>query len=337
MEKSSVPLLIAGLGARQDAAAIRQFCERLNVPAMVTYKAKGVVPDGHRCFAGVFTNGAIEREIVDKSDLIIGVGLDPVELLPRPWTIRQPIIGIGAWRMADDHVPFADQWVTDISSALAQMEAEMKPSAWDLEAVARTVGEQRRRVDIPAPGLTPLRVVRVAAQAMAATSRVTVDAGAHMFPATVGWPVTEPNGMLISNGLSTMGFALPAAIGAALADPARPVVAVTGDGGLLMCAGELLTAARERARVMTIVLNDASLSLIEIKQQARKLPGAGVALGAVSWARLAESFGVAGFEAATDDELARAIERASACAGPSLIDVRVDRSGYREMLKVIRG
>ena len=87
--------------------------------------------------------------------------------------------------MADDHVPFAEQWVMDIPSALAQLEAQMRPSAWDLDAIARTVGEQRTRIDIPARGLTPQRVVDVAARALAATSRVTVDAGAHMLPATM--------------------------------------------------------------------------------------------------------------------------------------------------------
>ena len=102
--------------------------------------------------------------------------------------------------------------------------------------------------------------------------------------------------MLISNGLSTMGFALPAAIGAALVDRDRPVVALTGDGGLLMCAGELLTAVREKLRIITIVFSDASLSLIEIKQQARRLEPSGVALGAVDWPALAGSFGVACLE-----------------------------------------
>ena len=69
------------------------------MPAMVTYKAKGVVPDAHEAFAGIFTNAAIERTLLDQSDLLIGVGLDPVELLPRPWTIAAPIIGVGAWTM----------------------------------------------------------------------------------------------------------------------------------------------------------------------------------------------------------------------------------------------
>lgn len=339
LERSRKPLLIVGLGARRDddVAAIRRFCEQHELPAMVTYKAKGVVPDAHVCFAGVFTNGAIEREIIAESDLLIGVGLDPVELLPRPWTISQPIIGLARWTMPASHVPFSAQWVSDIEPALAGLEPSLEPSGWDLRVVARAVRDQRQRVDIKADGMTPSRVVDVAARALSPTARVTVDAGAHMFPATMAWPVSEPNGMLISNGLSTMGFALPAAIGAALVDRSRAVVALTGDGGLLMCAGELLTAAREKARVVVIVFNDASLSLIEIKQQARRLPPAGVALGQVKWAALAEGFGIPAFEASTEDELARAIERAVACDGPSLIDARIDRSTYGDVLKVIRG
>ena len=134
-----------------------------------------------------------------------------------------------------------------------------------------------------------------------------------------------------------MGFALPAAIGAALADRERPVVALTGDGGLLMCLGELLTAARERLRIIVIVFDDRSLSLIDIKQQARRLPAAGVGLGPIDWPKLAESLGVAGFAAGTEAELDVAIDRAMSCDGPSLIAARVDPSGYGRMLKTIRG
>jgi thiamine pyrophosphate-dependent acetolactate synthase large subunit-like protein len=104
-----------------------------------------------------------------------------------------------------------------------------------------------------------------------------------------------------------------------------------------MCAGELLTAARERLRIITVVFSDASLSLIEIKQQARRLPAAGVALGAVRWVRMAESFGIAGFEATTETELTRAIAQAVACEGPSLIEARVDRTNYGRMMTAIRG
>jgi acetolactate synthase-1/2/3 large subunit len=334
------PLLLVGLGARrpEDAAAIRGLCERRHVPALVTYKAKGVVPDDHPWFAGVFTNASIEQAIINESDLLIGVGLDPVELIPRQWTYSQPIVYSGPWQVDDAHVPFAGQLITDVPSGVQQIEWALATSHWDVARVRQHVDEQRRGACIAADGLTAQQVVEIAAARLAfVAGRVTVDAGAHMFPVTMLWPVTEPNGMLISNGLSTMGFALPAAIGAALIDPGRPVVALTGDGGLLMCVGELLTAVREKLRIIVIVFSDASLSLIEIKQQARQLKPAGVALGDVDWPALAASFGLTGVRASTKGELEHAIDRALACDGPSLIEARIDRSNYAATLKAIRG
>jgi acetolactate synthase I/II/III large subunit len=340
LARSRKPLLLAGLGARraEDAAAIRELCERRQVPALVTYKAKGVVPDDHPWFAGVFTNATIEQRMIDESDLLIGIGLDPVELIPRPWARRQPIVYCGPWRVEDAHVPFAVQIVTGVPDAVGEIEALLSPSDWDADRVRQDVDDQRRQVDVATAGLSAQRVVSVAAARLATVAgRVTVDAGAHMFPVTLLWPVGGPNGMLISNGLSTMGFALPAAIGAALVDRDRPVVALTGDGGLLMCVGELLTAVREKLRIMTIVFSDASLSLIEIKQQARRLQPSGVALGAVDWPALAGSFGVASWSATTETELGRAIDEALACAGPSLIEAKIDRTNYGATMRAVRG
>ena len=340
LARSRKPLLLAGLGARrpEDATAIRGLCERRQVPAMVTYKAKGVVPDDHPWFAGVFTNATIEQGMIDESDLLIGIGLDPVELIPRPWARRQPIVYCGPWRVEDAHVPCAVQIVTGVPGAVREIETRLSPSDWESDRVRADVDDQRRRVDVAASGLSAQRVVSVAAARLATVAgRVTVDAGAHMFPATILWPVDEPSGMLISNGLSTMGFALPAAIGAALVDRDRPVVALTGDGGLLMCVGELLTAVREKLRIITIVFSDASLSLIEIKQQARRLEPSGVALGAVDWPSLAGSFGVASWSAATEVELDRAIDEALACAGPSLIEAKIDRTNYAATMRAVRG
>jgi acetolactate synthase I/II/III large subunit len=334
------PIVIAGLGARRagDAIAIRVLIDRLSIPALVTYKAKGVVPDDYPCFAGVFTNAQIERSIVESSDLIIGIGLDPVELLPRPWPYSQPVVSIAPWRFDTRHVPFAAQRIGGVALAVDALSALMKPSDWDLEDLRRRMAAQRRALDIPvAHGLSAQRVVQLTAERFAASSRVSVDAGAHMLPATMLWPVGEPNGLLISNGLSTMGFALPAAIGAALADRDRRVVALTGDGGLLMCAAELLTAVRENLRVTVIVFNDASLSLIEIKQQRRGYQPAGVGLGPMNWPALAESFGATGFAASTAAELTRALDAAAAIDGPSLIDVRIDRSNYGKTLEAVRG
>jgi acetolactate synthase I/II/III large subunit len=334
------PLLLVGLGARraEDAAAIRGLMERRRVPAMVTYKAKGVVPDDHPWFAGVFTHGTIEQPMIEQSDLLIGIGLDPVELIPRVWKYQQPILYCGPWKVEEAHVPFALQFVTDVPNAVHEIETRLASSAWNPDRICRDVDEQRRRIDVPADGLTSQRVVQIAAARLTAVAgRLTVDAGAHMFPATMLWPVSEPNGMLISNGLSTMGFALPAAIGAALVDRDRPVVALTGDGGLLMCVGELLTAVREKLRIITIVFSDASLSLIEIKQQARRLEPSGVALGTIDWPALAGSFGVRSWTATNEAELDRAAGAALAHAGPSLIEAKIDRSNYGATLRAVRG
>jgi acetolactate synthase I/II/III large subunit len=339
VRRARKPLIVVGLGARQpdDAAAIRGLLEQRRVPGMVTYKAKGVIPDRHPCFAGVFTHALLERPLIEASDLIVGIGLDPVELLPRPWTYEQPAIYVGPWNVADSHVPFASRWVSDIPSGVEALEALLTDSEWSLDDVRTRAADARAAADVPTSGLSAQRVVSIAAERFPAHARVTVDAGAHMIPATLLWPMAEPNQMLISNGLSTMGFALPAAIGAALLDRERPVVALTGDGGLLMCAGELLTAARKKLRIIIVVFNDASLSLIEIKQQRKRYRAAGVELGSVDWRTVAEGFGLKAFVANNEAALERALDAVSGCEGPSLIDARIDRSNYARMLEAARG
>jgi acetolactate synthase-1/2/3 large subunit len=343
------PLLLVGLGARRplDAEAIVALCARCGMPAMVTYKAKGVVPDVDPHFAGVFTNGTLERPIIEDADLLLGIGLDPVELIPRPWTYPQRVVHIGPWAVDDRHIPFTAQLVTDVPSGMQLVGEQLPPSAWDLDAVHRALVAQRQRLCPRSGRLTAHRVVQIAADAAASQARVTVDAGAHMFPATMLWPVAEPNGMLISNGLSTMGFALPAAIGAALADRKgapgaihdhdAPVVALTGDGGLLMCGGEILTAVRERLRVIVIVFADASLSLIDVKQRQRGHPSSGVALGAIDWCALAGSVGAAAHRAEDEEALARALARALAQRGPTVIEARIDPATYATTLHEVRG
>ena len=322
------PLLVAGLGARPHAQAIRAFARSHRLPAMVTYKAKGVVPDRDAWFAGVFTNGALEQDIVDDADLLITVGLDRVELLPRPWSPRQAIVEVGG----------------DVPAGLRRVADALAPSDWDFDALQRTMQRQRFQLASTAgaespsarDALTPDRVVRLASTAFP-SARVTVDAGAHMFPATLLWPVEEPGGMLISNGLSTMGFALPAAVGAALIEPSRPVVALTGDGGLLMCAGELATVAREALRVTIVVFDDRSLSLIDVKQRHRRFARDGVGVEGVAWDALARAFGLTAFAAATAPDLEAALAAARSADGPALIDARIDPAPYPEMLRLIRG
>ena len=143
--------------------------------------------------------------------------------------------------------------------------------------------------------------------------------------------------MLKSTGLSTMGFALPAAIAAALVAPERRVVAFTGDGGLMMCLAELSTAARLGCRLTVVVLNDAALSLIDVKQQRRQQQPVGVRYPAIDFAAAASGLGCRGWTVERDGPLLATIDAALAHEGAGLIDVRVDPAGYGDQLAALRG
>lgn len=138
---------------------------------------------------------------------------------------------------------------------------------------------------------------------------ITVDAGAHFLAIMPLWPASEPRRVLISNGLATMGFAVPAAIGAALARPGEAVWALTGDGGLSMCLGELETMARLELPITVIVFNDAALSLIEIKQQPDHGGPDAVRYRRMDFAAIARGCGLQAHTAGTHDELLTALRR----------------------------
>jgi acetolactate synthase-1/2/3 large subunit len=311
LRPSRRPLFLLGLGARTAAiaATVRELCEQHGIPALVTYKAKGIVPDQHPWFAGVLTHGALERPILEQADLFIAIGLDPVELLAKPWTYPQPIISLNTWPLSQHHVPCTLECVGDVVSGLQSMDACLPVQTdWDNAHLQRMIHQQREamRPFIQTDRLLPHRVVELIAEAYP-QARVTVDAGAHMFPTMALWPACEPHGMLISNGLATMGFALPAAIGAALLDTTKPTLALTGDGGLLMCTAELHTAAREQLPLRVIVFDDHTLSLIKIKQVQRGYHTNGVDIGAIHWIALGEAMGMPAFQVSNESALEKCL------------------------------
>ena len=339
------PIVIAGLGVRdrRDADALRTMCENHGIPALVTYKAKGVIPDEHPLFGGVFTHGVLERPIIENADLIIGVGLDPIEFLPRPWDYRAPCVSLSRWPLEQRHLPIAASIVGDLPESLHAIEAVLPSSNdWRADDIRAHALRQRDALRVAlrvatTGGWAPWRAVEAAARTVGPDIQVTVDAGAHMFPIMALWPARRPRQLLISNGLSTMGFALPSAIGAALLDRTRRVVALTGDGGLLMCIAELGTAARERLNVTTIVFNDRSLSLIRIKQERLGYPAAGMSLDGVDWQAAAKTFGVPAWRAHNDDEMARCLVEAASTEGPALVEAVIDPGSYAETMRVLRG
>jgi acetolactate synthase-1/2/3 large subunit len=341
LQQAKRPLFIAGLGARTTpiAIAIREMCERFGIPALVTYKAKGVVPDQHTWFGGVFTNGALERDILQLSDVIIAVGLDPVELLPRPWKLTQPVISITAWHMNQRQIPVISEIVGHVDSILQSVAGNLPgKSEWTPAELRQLVNTQRGRMR-PASDSTkllPHRVVDLTHEVYQGL-RATVDAGAFMFPVMALWPAEHPCGVLISNGLASMGFALPAAIGSALLDRKTPVVAFTGDGGLMMCLAELRTAARESLPLRIIAFDDGVLSLIKIKQIQNGYATDGVSIGAVDWEALGKGLGVLAFQAGGEATLRDRLRNTANHEGPVLIAASITPDTYLPTMRALRG
>ena len=334
------PVFLIGLGARTIAISgvIRAMCGAFGIPALVTYKAKGVVPDRNPWFAGVLTNGALEREVLERADAFIAIGLDPVELLPRPWSFPQPLISITAWPMKRRQIPGTIEVVGDVVSILEEFAALLRKTQWAKPDVHRLAEAQREQMRPRSEGnvLRPHRVVELVAEALPG-ARATVDAGAHMFPVMSLWPAEEPSGMLISNGLATMGFALPAAIGASLLDTSVPVVAFTGDGGVLMCLGELRTAAREALPLRIVVFDDSELSLIRIKQVQRGYRTDSMAIGEVDWCSVAKGMGLLAFVADSEASLRDGLHETRDHKGPVLIGAKIDPGTYPDLIRALRG
>jgi acetolactate synthase-1/2/3 large subunit len=209
---------------------------------------------------------------------------------------------------------------------------------WGGQEVADLAELQRERTRPPGePGeLLPHRVVELTADAYP-RARATVDAGAHMFPVMSLWPAEKPCGVLISNGLATMGFGLPAAIGAALLDRSRPVVAFTGDGGLLMCTAELRTSAREALPLRIVLFADGELSLIRIKQIQRGYRTDGMSIGDIDWCALAESMGVTARQCDSEPSLRTALSDTQAASGPVVIAARISARTYPDIMRALRG
>ena len=334
------PLVIAGMEARGRAAsaALRLLAQTLGCPVMTTYKAKGALPDGDPLALGHFTGASADARCLDRADVLILFGLDPIELLPGRWRFDGPVVALAEHEGYDHPATPAATLVGALARSAAALIETPQTVAWsELEIAALRRRLRAGYAMTGTGGRTAEDVVTAVRHAAPRQARLTVDSGAHMFSALGLWQADAPNDVLKSNGLSTMGFALPAAIAAALEQPARPVIAMTGDGGLHMCLAELATAARLGCRIAVVVFNDSALSLIDIKQQRQQRESRGVRFADMDHAAVAEGLGCRGWRVGATDPLAPALAEAFAHDGPALVDVTVDPDAYNAQYEALRG
>lgn len=330
---SRSPVVAVGVGARAAAASVRSALARLECPKLLTYKAKGIVPESPDGAAGLLTGAMIEADVLHGADLIVAIGVDPVELIPAPWPYDAPVLSLAGWASDSSYFEPAAELVGDLEESLAHLEPLAALPGGQVE---NGFAALRRALDVRGEGLLAQDVVRAARAAFPRGTVATIDSGAHMFPAMAFWSVDEPGEALISSGLATMGFALPAAVAAARLTRER-VVCLTGDGGLGMALAELETLARYSLPVTVIVFNDAALSLIEIKQQARQGGQNAVRYSDVDFAAVAGGLGLPARRVETVAGLEQALAAALAHGGPYLVDAVVDPGNYRDVLEAVRG
>jgi acetolactate synthase-1/2/3 large subunit len=333
------PIILAGLGVywARASAELVAFAERLGAPVLTTSKCKGMISEDHPLRAGCIIGGLIERKLVNGADLIITVGLDAIELQPQPWPYTQKVLALSPFPSRDAVVPSDPEVIGDLRMLLARLAEWLGTGSTWGEAAARGFRDDVvNALNTPSTGLSPQRAMEVARAVLPRDTIATCDAGASRLLVVQKWQSYGPREFLTSNGLGSMGYAVPGALGGRLAYPGRPVVAFCGDGGFLMTVAELQTSVKENLPIIIVVLDDGEIGLIRVKQSIKQLPLFGVQLGGVDWAKVAQGFGADGTVVDTEQGLAAALSAAVASGRTTVIGVRIDSSGYVDQFNALR-
>jgi len=332
LRDSERPLLLVGMDANDDAVAapLRRLAEAWQMPVMVSPKAKGVFREDHPLFIGTIEGlgTAYLYDFIDTCDLVLMVGFDPVEL-DRDWSANARIVHIGL-------VPNDDRYYGSEIEIVGPIDAAIERVLAASQAAPKVVREEinafrdafTSRVHGTATGLTAQDVLAELRAALPEDALVTCDVGYNKAVSAQCWPAYRPRTFFVSNGLSSMGYGLPAALALKLADRARPVASVLGDGGFAMAMAEIETGTRLGLGVTVIVLADDALSQIKAGQERKGYPVIGTTFGAIDYPKLGAAFGIEARTVSTVAECRDAFGQAPHDR-PTLIAARIDPAGYR--------
>jgi len=335
IEKAARPVILAGNGVIRNgsSAELTQFAERLHIPVVTTVMGKGAIP--WTSPMSLLTIGILPRDHelagLDDSDLVICVGYDFVEYDPRSWNARgdRRIIHVDALpaEISAQYLPEVEVIgeIRESLQTLGQRIARQRTSGRSLpsrDGIMKTLeselGEHGGKVLNPQRTLWDLRDI------LEPDDLLISDVGAHKLWLSRFFRVAKPKTIIISNGLSPMGIAVPGGIAAKLMDPDRRVVTLSGDGGFLMSVHELETASRENAPTVNLVFRDGGLGSIRWKQMAKFNRTFGTEFSNPDFADLAKAFGLRGFRVEHPSELNSILREALESKVPCLVDVPVD-------------
>ncbi|MEH7342491.1 thiamine pyrophosphate-binding protein [Bacillus sp. JJ1532] len=336
------PVLLAGVNIRkEEASSIREFCEKWRIPVITTYKAKGVIPEYDAIsFGGTGLSPSVDNQhfqlLREHADLILTVGFDPIELRS-DWNLSWETKTINVDTIPNQYqlIPVDMEYVGEIGRFFiklneAQQTVQSKWSDEELFAYKDAIKDRVKPKE--AVGLSPYDVVSETRKLMPEDAIAIVDTGSHRIMLNHVWECYHPKELLQSNGLGTMAYALPAAIGAQLTHPDRQVVAFMGDAGLDMITGELALLNQYQLPVTLVVFRDNMLSLIRLKQQRMGYESTGVEFIAPAYDQLAKAYGGIGVVVENVNELREAVKISQQSERFTLIEARINPSEYHDQM-----
>ena len=338
---SKYPVILAGNGLvrSQAHAALALLAEKSGIPVAKTFMSKGSVSSKHPLSIGVMglQSGDIVAAEFERADCVIAVGYDVEEFSPKFWNPKMDKAVISIDSVPE---PYVDRYfdvdvelIGDIEHSLQSL-AGLVPrrEPWN-RGIRERVGKAKRDFT-PSFPIKPLHFLKSLRGAMKDSDILVSDVGMHKLWISRLFETYEPNTVVISNGLASMGIAVPGAIGAKLARPEVNVVSVSGDGGFMMNSQELETAKRIGSAAVHVVWRDDSYGLIEYKQQKDGKKPFGVRFGNPDFMKLAGSFGIKGYRVERESEVDDILREAIASGGLCLVEVPVDRNEYGKISSV---
>jgi acetolactate synthase-1/2/3 large subunit len=334
LQQAKRPIVLVGMSAMRGGAgpSLTAFAERLGCPVVTSPKGKGTLAEDHPYFAGTVDMACnkVIWEFLSTADLILAVGFDAVELI-KPWQLDVPVIHIDTVANTDQVYPAEIELIGPIGAILDALadgsEAGAKWPEADIKAHRDAIrdlyysGRQDGK-------LNPTDVVDVARAAFSKDTLITTDVGSHKLLIGQGWETYQPGGVMMSNGLSSMGFALPGAITASMLDRERKVVCFTGDGGLAMVHGELQLASEMGLGLVIVVFCDGSMNRIELKQMQLGYPSTGTKFKQSDLVGMAQAMGCDGERAETPKALEDVLAHANGLNRPLLVEASIDPTQY---------
>ena len=349
IKQAKLPVLLVGMRASdpQSTGAIRNLIRDTHLPVVETFQGAGIIPreleDDFFGRVGLFRNQPGDR-LLKESDLVIAIGYDPVEYEPRNWNTNpdKSLVVIDSMRaQLDKNFQPKRELVGDISQTLEFLLPYMKGFKLPDESkqFLDKLRDQLKLRDEP-PTIKdgqvrshPLAVIQALQARVSDEMTVTVDVGSFYIWMARHFRSYEPRHLLFSNGMQTLGVALPWAISAALVRPETKIVSVSGDGGFLFSAQDLETAVRLNLNIVHLIWNDGNYDMVKFQEEMKYGESAAVKFGPVDFVKYAESFGATGLRVAKAADLADVLDQAFQTQGPVVVDIPVDYGFNHELGK----